>query len=70
MERKKVNVSNMRSVGYDAGSQVLEIEFTDGRIAQYSRVSSEVYRRFAAAPSMRSFFEDNIEDAYTVKRIK
>jgi hypothetical protein len=42
MERMKVSADKIRSVGYDAGAQVLEIEFSDGRIVQYSPVPSEV----------------------------
>lgn len=46
MERSRVNASNIRSVGYDAGRQTLEAEFTSGSIVQYSEVSPEVHRRF------------------------
>jgi hypothetical protein len=46
MERKRVNASSIRSVGYDAGKQLLEVEFTSGSIVQYSEVSPEVHRRF------------------------
>jgi hypothetical protein len=46
MERKRINASNIRSVGYDAAQQVLEIEFSSGSIVQYSGVSPEVHRRF------------------------
>jgi KTSC domain len=70
MERKKVNASNMRSVGYDPKAEILEIEFSDGKIIQYSRVSSEVQRRFMASPSMKSYFEDNIAENYSAKRIR
>jgi KTSC domain len=45
MDRKRVNASNIRSIGYDAGKQLLEIEFTSGSIVQYSGVSPEVHRR-------------------------
>ncbi len=34
MDRKRVNASTIRSVGYDPGQQVLEIEFTGGSIVQ------------------------------------
>ncbi|MEW9899869.1 KTSC domain-containing protein [Chitinivorax sp. PXF-14] len=40
MDRKPLNSSRIRSVGYDAGQQVLEIEFRDGKVEQYSRVPS------------------------------
>jgi hypothetical protein len=45
MDRKRVSASNIRSIGYDAGEQVLEIEFPSGSIVQYSGVSPEVHRR-------------------------
>lgn len=70
IERRKVSSDKIRSAGYDAGSQVLEIEFTDGSICQYSRVPSETYRRLMAAPSIVSYFRDHIEDEYTARRLR
>ena len=70
MERKNVNSSTIRSVGYDAREQVLEIEFTSGSIYQYSRVSPEIHRKLRAAPTIGSFFKDNIEEEFTAKRIR
>jgi len=70
MERKKVSSSNLRSVGYDASTQTLEVELSDGSIWQYSKVPSEVYRRFMAAQSMVSYYRDNIEEDYSRRRIK
>ncbi|MGH8750834.1 MAG: KTSC domain-containing protein [Burkholderiales bacterium] len=70
MERKSVNSGTIRSVGYDAREQVLEIEFTQGGIYQYSRVSPEVYRRLLAAPSTASYFKDQIEENYSAKRMR
>jgi hypothetical protein len=46
MERKRVNASTIRAVGYDAGRQILEVKFTSGSIVQYSEVSPTVHRRF------------------------
>jgi YD repeat-containing protein len=70
MERRKVSSSGIRSVGYDASAQLLEVELSDGSIWQYSKVSGEVHRRFIAAPSMVSYYRDNIEEAYSRRRIK
>ena len=70
MERKKVNSSGIRSGGYDAGSQTLEVELSDGSILQYTKGPGEVQRRFMAAPSMVSFYRDSIEDDYSRRRIK
>jgi hypothetical protein len=70
MERKRVNASTIRSVGYDAGWQALEVEFTSGSIVQYSGVSPEVHRRFMGAPSPGSFFQDQIDEHFPSKRIR
>lgn len=70
MERKRLNASTIRSAGYDAGKQLLEIEFSSGAIVQYSGVSPEVHRRFTSAPSPGSFFQDQIEENVPAKRIR
>jgi hypothetical protein len=70
MERKKFSSSLIRSVGYDERNRVLEVEFSDGRVMQYSGVSAEVHRRLVSAPSIVSYFRDNIEESFTAKRIK
>jgi YD repeat-containing protein len=38
MERKRVNSSKVRAVGYDERSQVLEVELSNGQVWQYSKV--------------------------------
>ncbi len=70
MERKRVNSSRIRAVGYDPKSQLLEVEFTDGKLIQYRGVSPEVHRQFIAAPSPTSFFEDKVDESFPSSRIK
>ena len=70
MDRKKINSSNIRSAGYDPRNRVLEIEFSNGGITQYSGVSDEVHRRLMNSPSPGSYFHDNIEESFTAKRIR
>ena len=70
MERKKVSSGTIRSIGFDERSRVLEVEFSDGKVVQYSGVSAEVHRRLVNAPSIVSYFRDNIEESFTAKRIK
>jgi hypothetical protein len=70
MDRKKVSTSSIRSVGYDERNRVLEVEFSDGRITQFSGVSAEVHRRLMSAPSIVSYFRDNVEESFAAKRIK
>jgi hypothetical protein len=69
MQRKRVNSSKIRSVGYDENSMTLEVEFSNGQVFQYSRVYPEVYRRFMAAPNPTSFFEDRIAEDYSGRRV-
>ena len=69
MERKRVNSSKLRSVGYDEGTRTLEIEMSNGRVFQYSGVYPEVYRGFMAAPNPTSFFDDKIAEEYSAKRV-
>ena len=70
MERKRVNASNIRSVGYDSRNRVLEIEFSNGAIYQYSGVSEEIHRRLMNSPSPGSYFKDQIEESFTGKRVR
>ena len=70
MERKRVSASNIRTAGYDARARVLEIEFRDGSIKQYSGVSDEVHRRLMSSPSPDSYFRDEIDESFSVKRVR
>ena len=70
VDRKKVSSSSIRSVGYDERNRMLEVEFSDGRITQYSGVSAEVHRRLMNAPSIVSYFRDNVEESFAAKRVK
>ena len=70
MERKRVNSSKIRAIGYDPKSQLLEVESSDGKLVQYRGVSPEVHRQFMAAPSPTSYFEDKIDEGYPSNRVK
>jgi hypothetical protein len=70
MERKRINSSRIRSAGYDPQKQVLEIEFSDGRIVSYRGVSAEVHRQFMNAPSPVSYYEDKIAENFPETRVR
>jgi len=69
MQRKRLKSSRLRSAGYDEKQQTLEIEFSNGSVVQYSKVSPEIWRRFQAAPNPTSFFEDRIDEQYSSRRV-
>jgi hypothetical protein len=69
MQRKRVNSSKLKSVGYDEATRTLEVEMSNGQVFQYTGVYPEVYRRFMAAPNPTSFFDDKIAEEYSAKRV-
>jgi hypothetical protein len=69
MERKRVNSSRLRSVGYDEKNQVLEVELANGQVWQYTKVSPEVHRRFMAAPNPTTYYDDKIAEEYSSRRV-
>lgn len=56
MERISVQSSNLKSIGYDAGTDTLETEFKNGDIYQYTRVPEHVYASLMSANSKGSYF--------------
>jgi hypothetical protein len=70
MNRTTVISSNLASVGYDSDTQVLEIQFLNGGIYQYSRVPSSVYSGLMAASSHGSYFDRHVKKArYSYQKI-
>jgi len=60
MMRTRVNSSNIRSIGYDTQSAILEVEFTSGDVYQYFDVPEHLHREFMQAASLGGFLNDNI----------
>jgi hypothetical protein len=68
MQRKPLHTERLRSAGYDARDQRLEIEFINGDVRVYVGVQDEVARRFLAAPNPSAFWEDRIAEEYPVEQ--
>ena len=62
--RSPVVSSNISSVGYDAPSLTLEIEFHSGKVYQYFDVPEQVYGEFVGAASLGSYFNAQIKNVY------
>lgn len=69
MKRKKVDSSNLASVGYDEENQILEIEFNHGGVYQYFDVPKEEYEALLNADSLGSYFYHNIRNDYEFVKI-
>jgi hypothetical protein len=69
MVRHYVVSSSIRSVGFDAGSKVLEIEFCTGGVYQFHGVPDDVYDEFLAAPSIAKYFQHRIKESFDPLRV-
>lgn len=61
MNRTSVSSSNIASIGYDANRGVLEIEFLNGSVYQYSSVPESLYNGLINASSHGSYFDSYIK---------
>lgn len=69
MNRDHVSSSNIVSAGYDASSETLEIEFTNGSVYQYYNVPQPIYDAFIAAPSAGKFLAYQIKNVFPYSRV-
>ena len=69
MKREPVESTTMRSVGYEAGSQILEIEFQSGAVYEYLDVPQKVHEELIRAESKGEYFNSEIRDDYEFVRI-
>lgn len=65
MKRVPVNSSNIKAIGYDRESLMLEIEFHTSRVYRYSNVPPHVYAALMQAESHGKYFQDHINNLYT-----
>lgn len=69
MEMTKINAGKLKAIGYDGKTRTLRVQLDDGSTLEYSGVSEELYRRLRSSGSAWSFYRDNIEEEFAVKRV-
>jgi hypothetical protein len=69
MEMTRISAGKLRAIGYDMKTHTLQVELDDGSTLQYSNVSDGLWRRFKNSGSAWSFYRDNIEEEFAVKRV-
>lgn len=69
MDRQLVASTNIASVGYDAPSETLEVEFSNGAVYQYYNVGADLYEQFMQAASKGQFLNTYIKNAYPYSRV-
>ena len=70
MDRTRVRSSNISSIGYEANSRTLEVEFHSGSIYQYNRVPESVYEALMDARSHGAYFNDQVRDNYSTHQVR
>lgn len=68
MKRVAVESSNVKSVGYDPETQVLEIEFRSG-VYRYHEVEPDTYHALMDAESIGRFVRQHIVDQYGSEKV-
>ena len=64
MKRLPVSSSSIRTVGYDAKTRALEVEFLNGRVYRYADVPEVAFDALMGADSLGRYFNTNIRDHY------
>lgn len=65
MERTPVSSSNISAIGYDVDSQMLEVEFNNGSVYQYTGVPESEYEGLMGADSKGKYLHANIKSRYS-----
>jgi hypothetical protein len=69
MEMKKINSGKLRAIGYDARARILQVQLDTGSTLQYSSVGEDIWRRLSSSGAAWSYYRDNIEEEFTVKKV-
>jgi hypothetical protein len=70
MERKTIRRGGIRSAGYDRNKRELEVEFDSGTTVCHSGVGDEIARRFLSSAAPASYYKDNIEEEFPLRRVR
>ena len=69
MDRTPVSSSNLASVGYEAKSLTLEIEFGSGAVYQYFDVSESEWQGLMQASSHGTYFNAHVRNNYRYAKL-
>lgn len=69
MRRERVASESLASVGYDDASEILEVEFHNGRVYQYLGVPPEVHDGLVHADLIGAYFNANIRPTYPYRLV-
>jgi hypothetical protein len=69
MYRQRVDSSAVRSVGYDKGRRILEVEVAGGAVYQYLDVPAREYFALVSADSVGRYYNQQVKDTYEFRKL-
>ena len=69
MDRTPVSSRNLHSVGYDATTSTLEVEFKNGSVYQYHGVPESEHIALMQAGSKGGYLASHIKGVYSYSRL-
>jgi len=69
MERQSVKSVILRSVGYADSTKVLEIEFQNGLVYQFSGVPFKIYTDLMHSGEMGKYFSEKVRPKFHSKQV-
>lgn len=70
LNRTPVSSSMVKSIGYDAESETLEVEFNSGKVYEYFGVANEIHQELMEDGSIGSYLSEAIIDVYPVHQVR
>lgn len=70
MQRTEVASASLASIGYDANSRTLEVEFQSGAVYHYRGVPYGVAKSLATAQSVGGYFSRFVRTNYAFERVE
>jgi hypothetical protein len=70
MHRQQVQSTALQSIGYDAQTHTLELEFRDnGGVWQYFNFTPAMLKKFVGSESLGNFFVTRIKGKYREQKV-
>jgi hypothetical protein len=69
MRRESVDSTAVRSIGFDADINVLELEFASGAVYKYFGVPRKLYEAMRGADSLGAFVNREIVPRFRAERV-
>lgn len=69
MERVRVQSESLKSVGYDAMTSTLEVQFRNGGIFQYFYVPHFIFSRLLETAAKANYFQNRVRHQFKFRRL-